>query len=165
MIKIYQKQPIQAEQFDGSQKMIDEYDIIPAYDKNSENEYWQPVFPCSILMTKEGALSINVGDWIATGVNGEHWPIADDIFKKTYAELPVIPKAVADWIEECKQKHISIGDMLCSERRPEQMRDWMELTPGTYQFDYSRYRKYQELVARAWLDGYQLEAQHDTRTD
>lgn len=79
--------------------------------------------------------------------------------------MPVIPKAVADWIEECKQKHISIGDMLCSERRPEQMRDWMALTPGTYQFDYARYQKYQELVARAWLYGYQLEEQHDTRTD
>lgn len=88
MIKIYKRiTAIQAEQFDGSQKMIDEYDIIPAYDKNSENEYWQPVFPCSILMTKKGALSINVGDWVATGINGEHWPIVDDIFKKTYVEV------------------------------------------------------------------------------
>lgn len=85
MIKIYRRiTAIQAEQFDGSQKMIDAYDIIPAYDKNLENEYWQPVFPCSILMTKKGALSINVGDWIVTGIDSEHWPIADDIFKRTY---------------------------------------------------------------------------------
>ena len=42
MIKRYKKiATIQAEQFDESQKMIDEQDIIPAQDKNSEDEYWQ----------------------------------------------------------------------------------------------------------------------------
>lgn len=39
------------------------------------------------------------GMWIATGKNGEHWPIADDVFKQTYAELPVIPKYVAEYID------------------------------------------------------------------
>lgn len=24
------------------------------------------------------------GDWIATGIDGEHWCIANDIFRKTY---------------------------------------------------------------------------------
>lgn len=25
-----------------------------------------------------------LGDWIATGIDGEHWAIADDIFRRTY---------------------------------------------------------------------------------
>ena len=39
-----------------------------------------------IIPTIEGDLVLHDGDWIATGVNGEHWPIADDIFRKTYVE-------------------------------------------------------------------------------
>lgn len=148
MIKIYRKTgTIKAEQFNGSNEMVKKYHI----------DFDDPYVLQFRIETMQGWEWLAVGDWIATGVNGEHWPIVDDVFKNTYIELPVIPEAVADWIEECKQKHISIGDMLCSERRPEQMRDWMALTPGTYQFDYARYQKYQELVARAWLDGYRVE--------
>lgn len=149
MIKFYRKTAtIKAEQFDGSDDMINKYHI------EFDEAY---VLPFRIE-TMEGWIGMAVGDWIATGINGEHWPIADDIFQKTHAELPVIPKAVADWIEESKQENISLSDMLCSERRPEKMRKWMmTFTPGTYQFDYAHYQKCQELIARAWLDGYQVE--------
>ncbi|ATN94194.1 hypothetical protein Lb_30 [Lactobacillus phage Lb] len=158
MIKTYHKTTtIKVEQFDGSNEMVEKYKMMDAGTMIGTQH--------SPELYLEGSGKVVIGDWIATGVNGEHWTIADDIFKQRCEELPVIPKSVADWIEECKQKHISIGDMLCSERRPEQMRDWMALTPGTYQFDYARYHKYQELVAKAWLEGYQVEAQHDTRTD
>ena len=149
MIKFYRKTAtIKAEQFDGSDDMINKYHI------EFDEAY---VLPFRIE-TMEGWIGMAVCDWIATGIDGEHWPIADDIFQKTYAELPVIPKAVADWIEESKQENISLSDMLCSERRPEKMRKWMmTFTPGTYQFDYAHYQKCQELIARAWLDGYQVE--------
>lgn len=149
MIKFYRKTAtIKAEQFDGSDDMINKYHI------EFDEAY---VLPFRIE-TMEGWIGMAVGDWIATGIDGEHWPIADDIFQKTHAELPVIPKAVADWIEESKQENISLSDMLCSERRPEKMRKWMmTFTPGTYQFDYAHYQKCQELIARAWLDGYQVE--------
>lgn len=39
------------------------------------------------IKTIEGDMKINPGDWIATGVNGENWAIADEIFKKTYEEV------------------------------------------------------------------------------
>lgn len=39
-----------------------------------------------IVVTLEGDLILHDGDWIATGINGDHWPIADDIFRKTYVE-------------------------------------------------------------------------------
>lgn len=157
MIKFYRKtDTIVAEQFDGSQKMIEKYGIEDSAESGYNDSDWEDEGLC--IPTKEGYLRINNGDWIATGIDGEHWPIADDIFQKTHAELPVIPKAVADWIEESKQENISLSDMLCSERRPEKMRKWMmTFTPGTYQFDYAHYQKCQELIARAWLDGYQVE--------
>lgn len=35
--------------------------------------------------TLEGGHVVTPGDWIATGVQGEHWPIKPDVFSKTYA--------------------------------------------------------------------------------
>nr|WP_324255951.1 hypothetical protein [Limosilactobacillus reuteri] len=37
-----------------------------------------------LLPTKEGNMKLNAGDYIATGIDGEHWAIAPDIFEKTY---------------------------------------------------------------------------------
>lgn len=37
-----------------------------------------------IIHTLEGDMKANVGDWILTGVDGEQWPVKDEIFKKTY---------------------------------------------------------------------------------
>ncbi|MGY5438505.1 DUF1642 domain-containing protein [Lactiplantibacillus argentoratensis] len=87
-------------------------------------------------------------------------------YKKDYDaalpdDLPVIPKVVADWIENCKNDGVSVGYMICHERQPEKVRDWIELTPGTYDFNQRRYAEYQDLVARAWLDGYVVEEEHD----
>lgn len=148
MIKTYRKTgTIQAEQFNGNDDMINKYHI------EFDEAY---VLPFRIETIK-GWIGLAVGDWIETRGNGGHWPIADDVFRKTYAKLPVIPDYAADWIEECKQNNTTLSDMLCSEMRPERMHDWMASTPGTYQFDYAHYQKCQELVARAWLDGYQVE--------
>ncbi|WP_333604399.1 hypothetical protein [Lactobacillus acetotolerans] len=77
MIKTYRMiATIQAEQFDGSNKMIEEYNITPP----------MPLDPDYTINTLEGDMVLGVGDWIAIGVNDEHWPIANDIFKKTYTE-------------------------------------------------------------------------------
>ncbi|WP_106904676.1 DUF1642 domain-containing protein [Lactiplantibacillus plantarum] len=86
-------------------------------------------------------MKINLHDWIATGVNGEHWAIADDVFKKTYAELPVIPKSWADTIEEYKTNHYRLG----------------KIFTDALILNYDE----QELIARAWLDGYVVEKEHD----
>ena len=68
------KASILAEQFDGSQEMAHKYGIhlLPKGLKAGN------------IKTLEGSLVIHTGDWIATGANGENWPIQDDIFKKTY---------------------------------------------------------------------------------
>lgn len=82
MLKEYRKTAtIKAEQFDGSEEMIKKYNlgIWKGQDTGEVYEYSIP--------TKEGVLDLNVGDWIATGVEGEHWAIDDEIFNKTYEEV------------------------------------------------------------------------------
>lgn len=70
---------IEAEQFDGSNEMIEKYDIAEIPQTDNTDKPWK-----CFIFTLEGNVELNINDWIATGINGEHWPIADDIFKKTY---------------------------------------------------------------------------------
>ena len=131
MIKVYRKTAtIKAEQFDGSNDMIDKYHI------EHDEAYMVPFR----LETPEGWLGVNIHDWIATGVNGEYWPIADDVFKKTYAKLPVIPKIWADTIEEYKANHYRLSEIFT---------EW-DLGYGG-----------QDVIARAWLDGYTVEGDNE----
>lgn len=37
-----------------------------------------------IIKTLEGNMIANKGDWIIIGVDGEKWPVKDEIFRKTY---------------------------------------------------------------------------------
>ena len=39
--------------------------------------------------TLEGGYIVTPGDWIATGAQGEHWPIKPDIFAATYEPVGV----------------------------------------------------------------------------
>lgn len=36
------------------------------------------------IVTLEGPMFIDIGDWIITGVKGEFYPCKDEIFKMTY---------------------------------------------------------------------------------
>ena len=84
MIKEYRKKTtIKAEQFDGSAKMIKEYDIIDG-PRIGYGICYSVIYR---LPTKQGDMYISIGDWIATGIDGEHWCIANDIFQRTYEEI------------------------------------------------------------------------------
>ena len=52
-----------------------------------------------VIPTKEGDMRIHDGDWIATGVDDEHWAVKDEIFKRTYKKLPLIPEYVVQLIK------------------------------------------------------------------
>lgn len=103
--KYYKRGLVTAEQFDGSAEMAKKYGA----ELYSESGYGFDAVEGEtdgdgyVLVTLEGELLISTGMWIATGVNGEHWPIADDIFKKTYAPLPVIPQAVGEIIRDDRE--------------------------------------------------------------
>lgn len=77
MLHTYRKTAtIQAEQFDGNLKMQEKYGIDLVDFGIDDYRY--------VLSTKEGDMVLTKGDWIATGIDGEHWAIAPDIFEKTY---------------------------------------------------------------------------------
>ncbi|WP_459520306.1 DUF1642 domain-containing protein [Lactiplantibacillus plantarum] len=144
-MKFYRKQPIEAEQFDGSDEMIDKYELIDA--GTMLGTHHSP----ELYLTGSG--KVDVGDWIATGINGKHWLITDDVFKKTYAELPVIPKNVAE--------HIIIGHSLNG-----LIPTWVEIYRAMISTVVYGYQKddigdwiinHSDMFARAWLDGYQVE--------
>jgi hypothetical protein len=44
-----------------------------------------PQFPH--VHTLEGSMRVDHGDWIITGVKGEHYPCKPDIFKQTYEKV------------------------------------------------------------------------------
>lgn len=69
---------IKAEQFDGSFEMMERYSI-------QHNPFPSEILPPPYsLRTPEGDMKFDVGDYIATGVDGEHWAIKKEIFEKTY---------------------------------------------------------------------------------
>lgn len=74
--------PIKAEQFDGSDEMISRYGIIDlakAIESKEETTY--------VIPTKEGSMGLTKGDYISTGIDGEHWPIKKSIFERTYERV------------------------------------------------------------------------------
>lgn len=155
MIKVYCKQQIDAEQFDGSQKYIFGHKVISdnsLVDALTHN----PVY-YSILINEDDPeeepdeVIFEIGDWVIK--DGEDiYAIDDDTFKSEYDELPVIPKVVADWIEAAKHGGTDMSNPSV-----------INAAIGAVEYDQSNYevagwiRGRGNLFARAWLDGYQVE--------
>ena len=74
---------IQAEQFDGSDEMMKKYSIVDMANVTSVPLHTARWF----LPTKEGTMNLYEGDWIATGIDDEHWAIDKDIFERTYERV------------------------------------------------------------------------------
>ena len=55
----------------------------------SMREYWPAYegFHKHVIKTLEGEMRVEIGDWVITGVQGEHYPCKPDIFKQTYEEV------------------------------------------------------------------------------
>ncbi len=70
---------IKAEQFDESLEMMEKYPI--EYSPFLSGVFSSPGYS---LRTLEGSMKFDVGDYIVTGVDGEHWVIKKEIFEKTY---------------------------------------------------------------------------------
>ena len=48
---------------------------------------YNPVLRTVRIPTLEGEMIGSLGDWIITGVKGEHYPCKPDIFEKTYERV------------------------------------------------------------------------------
>ena len=137
-MKFYRKQPIEAEQFDGSDEMVDKYELIDAGTMLGTHH--------SPELYLAGSGKVDVGDWIATGVNGERWLITDEVFKQKYKELPVIPENIAYIIKQAKKGDYKLG--------------WVFNATylGLWRVSVGNWiRTHADTVARAWLDGYVVE--------
>ena len=133
MIKTYVKTAkVWAEQFDGSDEMIQRYGL---------GHFTDPQAPWIDIATLNGK-NIFIGNWIITDSDREHKVIPDEVFKQAYAELSVIPKYVASIIEDYKANH-DMGALM------------YVATQGTID-DGDFILQNTELVARAWLDGYRV---------
>jgi hypothetical protein len=124
------------EQFNGSDEMMDKYVI----------EEWP--YNYFVIKTLEGNVFFAIGDWIATGVNGEHWPVKDEIFQKTYKKLPKLTRPVSRYLEYCKE-HWNLNDaFLNAEYLVPNNNGALEV------FEYLSERP--DEFARAWLDSYEV---------
>ena len=111
-----------------------------------------------VIPTKDGDMRIHDGDWIATGIEGEHWPVKNEIFNKTYKKLPVIPQYVADDLEHSKRAEYSITMFLddcfgmINGIVTNKTWNWCD----TYMERHPDSNDYHVVLARAWLDGYEV---------
>ena len=87
----YRKKPvvIDAHQWDGDESAltlwlheVDAPDLavlVPAFDQHQDSKY---------ILTLEGEMECQRGDWIIRGVKGEFYPCKPDIFEATYDAVP-----------------------------------------------------------------------------
>lgn len=144
MTKYIKTEIIEFEQFDGSDEMMDKYVIEEWPYEMAEPDYSDNYF---VIKTPEGNMFFAVGDWIATGVNGEHWPVKDEIFQKTYKKLPKLTRSVSQYLEYCKE-HWNLNDAFLNAEY---------LVPNNGALEVFGYlSEHPDEFARAWLDGYEV---------
>ena len=81
---LYKKKPvtINAKQWF---KHGDHYKVL-RYSKLSL-AYHPEYIKCGYIETLEGSMHVVPGDWIITGIKGEHYPCKPDIFEETYEKV------------------------------------------------------------------------------
>ncbi|ALG25300.1 hypothetical protein AN634_04260 [Lactiplantibacillus plantarum] len=104
-MKFYRKQPIEAEQFDGSSDLFIKYDMIDI-GAMCEERHSPEVYMSG------NHRKVTIGDWIITDNFNHHTLMTDEEFKQQYVRLPVINKEVADWIKLGKSKEIGLDTAL-----------------------------------------------------
>ncbi|WP_436705959.1 DUF1642 domain-containing protein [Lactiplantibacillus plantarum] len=151
-MKFYRKQPIEAEQFDGSQISLFGYEVMP--DSLLDALTGKPAY-YSILIDDvesepddfpdDNEVSFEIGDWIVNEAD-EIKVMADEEFKQQYAELPVIPENVAYIIKQAKKGDYKLGWVF----NATYLGIW-RVSVGNW------IRTHADVFARAWLEGYVVE--------
>ena len=86
----YVKLPVEVEAFQFTNEMaIGDKSLLPPMIKRCPYyDYQEELNKCDhVIETLEGDHMVLVGDWVITGVHGEHYPCKDEIFKKTYRRV------------------------------------------------------------------------------
>lgn len=141
--KYFKNNVVSAEQFDGSDAMVDKYELIDAGTMLGTHH--------SSELYLYGSGKIDIGDWITTDVFGRHKLISDNKFRRQHIKLPAISKEVAEWIELGKSKGISLDTalMIIMAGRAE-LPDISDVSKWIWHYHMAD-------IAIAWNIGYQLE--------
>ncbi|EAE4634158.1 DUF1642 domain-containing protein [Listeria monocytogenes] len=88
--------------------------------------------------------------WVDLKVSDLSWFFRkfEDVVKVKEPELIAVPRFAADWIKHCKQREYDLACLLDYEDSdmPYEMYNWLTFSDEN-----------QEILARAWLDGYEVE--------
>nr|WP_275944882.1 DUF1642 domain-containing protein [Listeria monocytogenes] len=88
--------------------------------------------------------------WVDLKVSDLSWFFRklEDVVKVKEPELIAVPRFAADWINHCKQREYDLACLLeyGNAGIPDEMYEWLISSADN-----------QELLARAWLDGYEVE--------
>ncbi|MGY5245370.1 hypothetical protein [Lactiplantibacillus plantarum] len=149
-MKFYRKQPLEAEQFDGSSDLFMKYDMIDIGAMCEERH--SPEIYMSGVHRK-----VSIGDWIITDNFNHHTLMTDKEFQQQYAELPVIPKNVAERIITGHGLNdlIPTGGGIYRAMIQTVVYGYQKGDIGDWIVNHS------DVFARAWLDGYVVEGKHD----
>ncbi len=97
----YRKRPIVVEAVQWLPAEIQDWDQLPdgvTYDENEEAWYCE---------TLEGQYLLKGGEWIVTGLKGEHYPVQEEIF-----QLSFFPLAEAEDTERVREEIIFAHDLM-----------------------------------------------------
>ena len=70
----FRKKPVVIE---AEQAREGEMTRLPGVVRNHARQTW-------VIQTLEGEMDVSPGDWVITGIKGEHYPCKPDIFEQTY---------------------------------------------------------------------------------
>ena len=103
-MKYRKKEVIDAMQFTGTPENIAE--LSEFMQRNLTISYADPKNPQIHIITREGVMAANIGDYIIKGVQCEFYPCKEDIFKATYDEIPAEEwdEIIKMWEEENEQE-------------------------------------------------------------
>jgi len=79
----FRKKPIVIEAIQWTGNNFDEVNKLMKYTCIDENPNGEEI----VIVTLEGDMKANIGDWIIKGVKGEFYPCKPDIFEETYEEV------------------------------------------------------------------------------
>lgn len=96
------------------------------------------------------------GEWFETNRYVKITKAVELISQLDEPQKVKVPAFVADWIEEVKQRGCGLADALdcfASPIMPDIIKEWLEFNSSVI----GCHHDHQELLARAWLDGYEVE--------
>ena len=155
MVKYIKTVPIEAEQFDGSEAMIDKYGMMDVGTMNGSQHSDQIIIP-----TLTGGVHVLDGDWITTEKGGDHSVVdGNENFEQMFQKLPVIPVEISNAIEEYRDRFGSakgLNELITDMNVPWKL-GVLETVTAIPEIILGVFRSKTDVLARAWLDGYQID--------